>query len=348
MDYYEILGVSKTASKEEIKKAFRALAHKYHPDKKGGDEKKFKQVNEAYSTLSDDTKRAAYDRRGQGGFSGGAGNAGGFDFSQFSGGFGGAQFDVGDIFGDFFGGGESAVPRGRDISVDIEIPFKESIFGAPHHLSLTKMNVCDACKGTGASGGETVQCATCQGKGKIREMQRTILGTFARTRTCETCFGTGSVPKVRCGSCGGVGVRRIASNISFSIPAGIEHGETLRVSGAGEAAPHGETGDLFVRVRVKKDARYEREGSHIIMPLDVKLTDALLGASYTVETLDGEVSVKIPAGVHTGERLRLKGKGVPIRGGARGDFFILIRIPIPAKLSREAKKAVEKLREEGL
>ncbi len=353
MDYYQILGVSKQATKDEIKKAFRTLAHKYHPDKKGGDEKKFKEIGEAYAVLSDDKKRAEYDAYGKagGGASAGQGGGfGGFDFSGFQQGQGGFEFDMGDVFGDIFGGGRrERTPRGRDISVDIELSFKESIFGVKRTLSLHKVGTCSMCNGTGAEkGSELSTCTACGGLGRVQERKQTILGTFASTHRCGTCQGVGKVPKVKCGSCGGAGVRKTQEEFTLSVPAGIEHGEMLRVSGGGEAVAHGMPGDLYVKVHVTQDPRYKKEGVHIVMPLTVKLSDALLGATYTVETLDGPLSVKIPAGIAFGERLRVKGKGVPTQGGSRGDLYFMIHIPIPTKLSKNAKKAIELLQGEGL
>jgi molecular chaperone DnaJ len=357
MDYYKTLGIEKGASKEDIKKAFRKLAHKYHPDKKTGDEKKFKEVSEAYAVLSDDKKRAEYDAYGRtfGGGAGGPQGAGGFgdfDFSQFAGGMGGqgVDFDLGDMFGDMFGGGRQRTRRGRDISIDIQLSFKEAVFGVERKLLLTKMNVCDVCGGSGAKPGtKMVRCGTCNGEGKVHDVRQTMFGTFSTARVCDVCNGKGEVPEEKCGTCAGDGVVRGEVEVPLSVPAGIRDGEMLRLSSAGEAVPGGVPGDLYVKVHVAEDARYHIEGQHIVMPLHVKLSDALLGSSYTVETLDGEMKVKVPAGVDHKERLRVKGKGVPGRsGGARGDLYFEVRIPMPSKLSKKARKAVEVLREEGV
>lgn len=361
-DYYSILGVDKQASKDEIKKAFRKLAHKYHPDKSGGDEQKFKEIGEAYATLSDDKRRAEYDAYGRtfgsGGSPGQGGSSQGWDFSQFSqgfGGFGGApfgangvEFDLGDIFGDFFGGGRQA-RRGRDISIDVELSFKESIFGVTREVLLMKTGVCKECAGGGAKKGTKLStCTTCNGAGKVHETRQTMLGTFATTRLCATCHGAGKIPETPCTACKGQGVVRQEEALRIAVPAGIEDGEMIRMPGAGEAVSHGAQGDLYVKVHVKQDARFRREGHNIVMPFSIKLTDALLGAVYTVETLDGPLSVTIPQGITHGERLRVKGKGVPQRGGARGDLYISMDIQVPNKLSRKAKQAAEALREEGI
>ncbi len=354
-DYYQTLGVDRNASKEDIKKAFRKLAHQYHPDKQGGDEARFKQINEAYSVLGDEKKRAEYDAYGRtfnGAGAGAQGGFGGFDFSDFAqqGGFGqGVEFDLGDMFGDFFGGRRTRVRRGRDISIDIELSFKESIFGVERSVLLSKIGTCATCEGTGAKSKTDLEtCSKCNGAGKIHEAKQTILGMFSTERVCGYCEGVGKVPKEKCPTCRGEGVQKREEELRIVVPAGIEHGEMIRMTGAGEAIPHGVAGDLYVKIHVKRDARYVREGLNLVMPLSVKLTDAILGAKYTVETLDGPLTVKVPAGITFGERLRVKGKGVPGRQGARGDLYLQADILIPGKLSRKAKEAIEILRAEGI
>ncbi|MES2213298.1 MAG: molecular chaperone DnaJ [Patescibacteria group bacterium] len=360
-DYYESLGVDKKASKEEIKKAFRTLAHKYHPDKKGGDDAKFKEINEAYSVLSDDKKRAEYDTYGRaftgsGGASGaqggGFGGFGDFDFSQFTqGGSGnGMEFDLGDIFGDVFGGGRrTQAKRGRDISIDIELSFEESIFGVERTILLNKISKCDTCGGTGGEkGSEMMTCEICNGRGQIREVKKTFFGQFETTATCEHCHGTGKIPKVKCHTCHGAGVYKKESEIKVQIPAGIDNGEMIRLTGGGEAMSGGQSGDLYIKIYVKKHPLFKKDGSNLVMDLNVKLSDALLGADQPVTTLDGEIKVKIPEGVAIGEILRIKGKGVPYDKNKRGDLLIKLHILIPKKLSKDAKKAVEMLKKEGL
>lgn len=359
-DYYTVLGVDKKASKEEIKKAFHKIAHKHHPDKAGGDAEKFKEASEAYATLSDDKKRAQYDAYGQGfggGAPGGAGQGfGGFDFSGFDPNsihfdFGGAEgFDLGDIFGDMFGGARAArtARRGRDISIDVQIPFKESIFGTERTVMLTKLSVCDACKGSGAKAGSVMDtCKTCSGKGSVHESRRTMFGTFATVVPCRHCEGTGKVPHEPCQSCKGAGVHRGREEIHIAIPAGIEHGEMIRLPGQGEAIKSGTAGDLYVKVHVERDPLWQRDGANLVGPLSIKLTEALLGGERMLETPHGPLSFAIPAGSKTGDVLRLKGKGVPMRGRI-GDILVRLEVIIPAKLSRAARVHVEGLREEGL
>ena len=354
-DYYQILGLEKGASKEEIKKAFRKLAAKYHPDKKTGDEEKYKEVTEAYAVLSDDKKKAEYDAYGQS-FSGGAGGGcGGFSWQDFQnaagGGFGGGQafeFDLNDIFESFGFGGGHRKARGRDISIDINLSFKDAVFGTTRKVLITKNSECDECAGTGAKKGAGMEtCPTCSGQGKMRETRQTIMGDFTTVRECSTCHGTGKVPKERCPHCAGTGVTKKEEEIVIKIPAGISDGEVIRMPGRGEAVPQGEPGDLYVKVHVEPHPTIKREGYNLVSKLPVKLTDALLGAVYSVETLDGKMDIKIPAGISNGELIRIKGKGVPNRRG-RGDFMVKVIVATPKKLSRKAKKLIEELKEEGI
>ncbi len=361
-NYYDILGIQKNTSKDEIKKVFRTLAHKYHPDKRGGDEAKFKEVNEAYSVLSDDKKRAEYDAYGRV-FSGGAGGGGaegaegfeGFDFSNFAsgqgfgGGANGFEFDLGDIFSDFFGGQRERARRGRDISIDVELSFSESIFGTERRILLSKTTTCDTCKGSGAKPGAKMEtCKTCNGKGKIRENRRSIFGPVQTTKTCEECEGKGLVPSEKCAVCHGSGVTRKQGEIVVKVPVGIEDGEVVRLGGAGEAIREGAAGDLYVKIHVTKHPLFRREGSNLVMDLSVKLSSALLGDEYTIETLDGKVTVKIPEGIKPGEILRLRGKGIPLDRSKRGDLLIKINIDLPQKLSKDAKKLIEELKRQGI
>ncbi len=355
-DYYEILGIQKSASKDEVKRAFRKLASKYHPDKKTGDEAKFKEISEAYSTLSDDKKRAEYDTYGRSFAGGGAGPQGG-QWGGFQGGFNGAgaEFDLNDIFenfGDIFGGGMRGGgrrnARGNDISVDIELSFKEAVFGTKRTLRLMKNNTCGACKGSGAQdNSEMVTCTTCNGNGKIRETRQSILGQFATVRECSVCLGTGKIPKVKCGVCAGIGVKRTEETIDIVVPSGIEHGEMIRMTGRGEALKGGTPGDLYVKIHVQRHSAITRNDTTLETVIRVKLSDALLGGTHGVETLDGVIDIKIPEGVKHGEILRIKGKGVPV-GSSRGDFHVKVAIDLPQKLSRTARKLVEELKREGL
>jgi molecular chaperone DnaJ len=351
-DYYKVLGVSKGASKEDIKKAFHKLAHKYHPDKAGGDEARFKEASEAYSVLSDDKKRAEYDSYGRvfsgGGAPGGQG-FGGFDFSGFQGAAGFEDFDLGDIFGEFFGGGRKRTLRGRDISIDLELTFKEAVFGIERRVLLTKMSACDECKGTGAEKGTEMEtCTACNGNGKVHESRSSMFGQFTSVRECAVCRGTGKVPKIKCKVCKGAGILKKQEEVVIRVPSGINNGEMIRLSGAGEAIAGGVPGDLYIKIHVHPDTLFTKEGNNLVTTLNVKLTDALLGADYSLLTLDGDtIQVKVPQGVAFGEILRVKGKGVP-EGGRRGDLLVKIHIDIPKKLSGSAKKAIEDLKNEGV
>jgi len=348
-DYYEVLGVDKKASKDDIKKAFHKLAHKYHPDKSSGDADKFKELSEAYSILSDDKKRAEYDSYGQTfGGQGGAG-FGGFDFSQFQDAFnGGMGFDMGDIFGDFFGGAGGA-RRGRDISIDLEISFRDSVFGTKRSVLLAKVGECDTCHGSGAKPGTSLEtCKTCNGAGRVHETTNSVFGQINMQRQCRTCHGAGKVPKEKCATCQGQGVYRKQEEVEIVVPAGIEGGEMIRLTHAGEAVQNGPSGDLYIKIHVTPDRRYKKEGSNIVSDLSVKLSDALLGAEYQVETLDGIETVTVPAGVTHGETLSIKGKGIPSSRGKRGDFVVKVKINLPQKLSKTAKGLIEKLKEEGI
>ncbi len=354
-DYYDILGVQKGASEEEIKSAFRKMAHKYHPDKKGGDEKKFKEASEAYAVLSDKKKRAEYDTYGKTFAGGGApgGGFGGFDFSNFQGfqGQGGQsfEFDLGDIFGEFFGGqGGARQKRGRDISIDIELTFKESVFGAERRVLVSKVSTCTACEGSGAKKGTKMKnCAACNGKGEVQETRSTFFGTFATARVCPTCHGRGQVPETPCDVCRGAGVAKQEEEIHIKIPAGVSNGEMIRMPQKGESVPGGGAGDLYVKLHVQQDSAYTREGYNLVMVLPIKLTDALLGGQYHIKTLDGDQKIDVPAGIVHGEIVRVKGLGVP-HGRTRGDLLVRIDIEFPKKLSKNAREYIEKLRGEGL
>lgn len=349
-DYYQILGLNRNASAEEIKRAFHKLAHKYHPDKKGGDEAKFKEVNEAYQILIDEKKRQQYDHIG-GDF------AGNWDFGNFtqsdSGGF---QFDLGDLFGDLFGtrggagsGHGTRKRRGRDISVDIQISFAESVFGTERQVLINKISACQLCGGDGAKPGtKTKTCSACNGKGRLHDTRRSFLGVFTVARECSACGGDGQVPETACAACGGAGVVSRAEEIKIAVPPGVDNGEMIRLAGQGEAVSRGVPGDLYVRLRVEKHRTIKRDGSDLRQDLEVKLTDALLGAEYQVETLDGPLLVKIPAGVTAGEILRLRERGVPYRTGKRGDFLLTIKIKMPGRLSRRAKELIEELKKDGI
>lgn len=343
-NYYDILGVDKKATTEDIKKAFRKLAQQHHPDK-GGDENTFKEITEAYSILSDDRKRREYDNYGQ--TFGAGGGPQGFDFnSQF------AEFDLSDLFegfGDIFGGGRQRVKRGRDISMDIEITFKESVLGTKRSVLITKVGTCDTCEGSGAKPGTKIDdCATCNGQGKVRETRNSPLGAFTSVRTCPHCEGTGKVPKEKCGNCGGRGVVRKEEEIKLEIPRGIDGGEMIRMPGQGEAVKGGVPGDLYVKVHVKPHPTFKKQGANLVMSLPVKLTDALLGTTVSVTTIDDKtLDVKVPPMSDPEETLRIRGKGIEFEGGS-GDLLIHVRVVLPRKLSGKTKKVIEELRSEGL
>lgn len=358
-DYYNVLGVSKNASKEEIKKAFRKLAHKHHPDKSGGNDADFKKVNEAYQVLSDDKKRAEYDRYGKvfsDGAGAGAGAQGGaWDFGGFSAGGQGQSFDgdLGDIFGDLFnfGGAQSGNRRrrGRDISIDIELTFEESIFGTVRKVLLSKLSPCEKCGGEGKEQGSKMKtCTFCNGEGRLRETKQSFFGTFASVRECEKCFGKGKIPEKMCPDCKGKGITNRSEEISISIPSGIQNGEMIKLTGQGEAIPHGMAGDLYVKIHVATSKQFRREGNNLLMDLDIKFSEAILGSKKEINTLDGAVHIKIPKGIDSGEILRIRGKGVPMGGNRRGDLLIKIIVKTPKNLSKNAKSLIANLQEEGI
>lgn len=351
-NYYDILGIAKGASEDDIKKAFRKLAQKYHPDKKGGDEAKFKEVSEAYAVLSDKKKRAEYDTYGKTFAGGGQQGFGGFDFSNFQG-FGGNgqafEFDLGDIFSEFFNQGGQRNGRARDISIDIELPFRDAVFGTERRILISKMGVCNVCAGTGAkAGSKMTTCQTCNGKGSLRETRNSIFGAFTQERLCPRCKGKGEIPETPCETCRGEGIVKREEEIHVVVPAGVDDGEMIRMPGRGEATSAGTAGDLYVKLHVRPDPRFARDGNNLVTTLSVKLSDALLGGSYNAPTLDGDEKIDIPAGVSHGEVIRVRGKGIPHGRGSRGDLMVKIDIQFPKKLSRQARETIEKLREEGL
>jgi len=366
-DFYDLLGVSKGASDADIKKAYRKAAHKYHPDKDGGDEAKFKEVNEAYQTLSNKEKRAQYDQFGQtfGGASGPGnggqpGGTGGFDPSQFGGQAGGGGFEFnfggdggqggfGDIFGDMFGGGGGqarAREAGRDIQVEAEISFGEMVTGITKTFEIYKGVECDLCHGSGgAPGSKENECSDCHGAGHVQKHMQTILGTIAQNVRCPKCQGRGKSFEKNCNKCGGDGRVKDTVKIDVEIPAGIQSGQTISLSGRGEAGKNGTTsGDLFVTVAVTPSDRFEREGDHVVTQEHISFAQAALGDKITVETVEGPVKMKIPAGTQSGEIYRIKGKGVPhLQSIGRGNHMVTVIVDIPTKLSRKQKKAIQDL-----
>jgi len=361
-DYYSILGVSKTANDDEIKKAFRRLAHEHHPDK-GGDASKFKDINEAYQVLGDKQKRATYDQfgsaafenggAGQGGFGGGFGGfpGGGFDFNFQGGDFGDLNDVLGEMFG--FGGGRGGrrEKRGQNIEVDVELSFREAVFGADKTLKLYRQLKCEHCKGEGAEPGTKVnECKTCGGKGQVTHATRTMFGTMQTLAECKDCRGRGKKPEKECTVCGGHGVHRREQSVSIRIPAGVDDGAMLQVSGEGEAsAGGGRPGDLFVRIHVEQHPTFERQGNDIVSEMAIPFTLLTLGGTIQVPTIDGDEAVKIPEGTQNGTMITIRGRGIPYgRSGTRGNHNLKIIADIPRKLSREQKDLLDKLRNTGL
>ncbi len=372
-DYYNILGISKGASADEIKKAYRTLAHQHHPDKSGGDEAKFKEINEAYQVLSNPQKRQQYDQYGQtfeqaqrqGGFGGGAGGFSWDDFARAgsTGGFQGQNVnfdfgDLGDVFGDLFGfGGGSRSKRaqrarqGGDIQTEMNIEFREAVFGVEKIVDLYKLSTCSHCHGNGAEPGTKIEtCPTCGGSGQVRQVQQTILGAFQSVGVCPTCQGEGKKASKKCKECGGSGRVKATEKIKVEIPAGISDGETIRLSGKGEAGTHGShAGDLYITMRVKADRDFKREGDNIISEISITFSQAALGTKVPVLTLDGEVMLHIPSGTQSGKVFKLGGKGVPhLRSRGRGDHLVTVTVVTPPHLSREQKKILEELQQTGL
>ncbi|MEN8252435.1 MAG: molecular chaperone DnaJ [Patescibacteria group bacterium] len=359
-DFYEILGVSKDASDADIKKAYRKMAHKHHPDKDGGDEAKFKEANEAYQTLSDKNKRSQYDQFGQTfeGAGGPGGGAGGFDFSDFQNAAGGQGFEfnfggggggMGDMFSDMFGGGgRRGGNRGQDVQVDVQIDFSEVIKGAIKEISVYKAVNCDKCSGSGGEPGSKEEtCKTCDGKGHVQKTMQTILGTIAQQAVCDDCMGKGKTYDEKCSKCKGAGHYREEVKESVDIPAGINDGQSIMIGGKGEVGAGGApAGDLIVTVYVKTDERFVREGNNITSTAHVNFAQATLGDKINIETVDGEVKMKVPAGTQSGEVYKIRGKGIPrLQGIGRGDHLVEIIVDVPTKLSRKEKKLVEQLRD---
>ncbi len=368
-DYYELLGVSKSASQEEIKKAFRKLAHEHHPDKKSGDEAKFKEINEAYQVIGSEEKRKQYDQFGSaynsaGGFNAGQGFGGGFNWQDFarqnsSGGFSfnSEDIDLGDIFGDVFGfgGGRSRAGRartsvGEDIEIVLTIDFKEAIFGAEKLIYLEKNDTCDGCQGSGAEAGSKIStCPECKGAGQIRQTQRTIFGNIATNVVCGTCHGAGEKPEKFCSKCHGSGRVKNKKEIKISIPAGIDENQQIKISGAGHAGEKKiRAGDLYVSFKINPDKKFVRQGQNILTKLSIDFVQAALGDKIEIETLDGVVSLKIPEGTQTGKVLSLSNKGVPElnRPNRRGDMLVEVVVKTPERISRQGKKLLEELKNE--
>ena len=349
-DYYEVLGVSKGASEDELKKAFRKEAKKYHPDLHPGDkeaEAKFKEVNEAYEVLSNPEKRQKYDQFGHAGvdpnFGAGAGGGGFNDFGDI----------FSDIFGGFggFGGGRRNGPRrGNDVRQVVNISFEEAAFGCKKKINITKMDTCDTCHGTGAKPGTSAQtCQNCHGTGQVQTQQRTILGYMTNVTTCPHCQGTGKIIKDPCRDCRGTGKVRKSKTVEINIPAGIDDGQTIQLTGQGEPGEKGgPTGDLLITVRVRPHEIFKRRDNDIFLEMPITFVQAALGATLTVPTLDGAVEYDIPEGTQSETRFRLRGKGVPfIRGKGRGDQYVTVKVEVPKNLSSKQKELLREFDEDS-
>lgn len=349
-DYYELLGIPRNAKKEEIKKAYHKLAHKYHPDKSGGDAEKFKEINEAYQILTNDKKRAEYDRYGRVFSDWNGGNGGeeseGFNFGGFEG------FDLSDIFENFFGGGgtrRQKTERGRDIFIDIEITFKETAYGTKRRVVLNKPSLCDICHGSGAEPNtEILACEVCGGTGQIKEIRKSLFGTITSLAECTKCKGNGKIPKEYCKNCRGAGVIKKSEEITIEIPAGIENGEMIKVTGKGEVVTRGINGDLYIKVHVAKDAVFSREGHNILMNLDIPISQAILGGERIVNLFGESLKIKIPQGIDSEDILKIRGKGIVYNNKARGDLLIRAKVRTPKKLSKKARELIEELKKEGI
>ncbi|MBI4122076.1 MAG: molecular chaperone DnaJ [Parcubacteria group bacterium] len=364
-DYYNILGVGKNASEEDIKKAFRKLAHQHHPDKAGGNVEKFKEINEAYQVLGNADKRRQYDQFGSsfdqfGGMPGGGAGVNWADFMRQAGnGQGGMNFDFGDIdlgdmFSSAFGFGSrrrqpSGPQRGQDLQADITLEFDEAVAGVKRAIALTRQRTCPTCSGNGAEpGSRIVTCETCKGSGQTVSAQRTPFGVFQTRTVCRTCGGAGQTPEKPCKACRGRGVAEERTELGLNIPAGIDDGETIRVTGEGETGlKGGAAGDLYVRVQVRQSKKFVRRGYDIVSRQTISFPAAALGESLKIETIDGFADLTVPAGTQSGTVLKMKGQGVTrLNGRGRGDHLVEITVQTPTSVSRQARKLLEELKDE--
>jgi len=351
-DYYEILGISKNASADEIKKAFRKQAVQHHPDK-GGDEAKFKELNEAYEVLKDPSKKQRYDQFGHAGV---GGNGGGNPFEGFgSQGSQGAHFDfgdlgLGDIFGSFFGGGQQSQQqgprRGRDVETEVALDFEAAIFGTETKLHLSLDDECSHCKGSTVEPGFSMKtCDACKGAGQQTRLMNTIFGQIQQAVVCEKCKGRGKVPEKVCTVCRGKGTERKKQEITLKVPAGIDDGATIRLREHGEAVANGAKGDLYVHIRVKPHKKFTREGDLLLSDEHISMVEAALGTEMEVETVDGPLTMKIPAGTQSGTDFKLSEHGVPhMRGSSRGAHIVTIHVDTPMKLNKKQKELLEEFR----
>ncbi len=357
MDYYQVLGLSKNANQEEIKKAYRKLAHQYHPDK-GGDTEKFKQISEAYQVLSNSEKRDQYDKygrvfEGQQGGGPSAGSGQGFDFN----GFDINDFNLGDIFGDVFGfgggrGKSKARNKGDDIEIEIKLDLKDVLFGLKKSIFLGKMANCKRCNGTGGEPNTKVkECFTCRGEGEVQELRKTMFGQVARFVVCPECKGQGKIPEKPCNVCSGEGRVKEDQKIELNIPAGVDSGQVLKLEGAGDAGIRGEkAGDLYIKVLVKNHPVFQRKGDDLIAEKEITFSQAALGGDIDIKTLDEKnISLKIPSGLQTGKVFKISGKGITHFGGwGKGNLYVKLVIKTPEKLNKKQKELLEQLKKEGV
>lgn len=368
-DYYDILGISRDASEDEIKKAYRKMAHKYHPDKESGDEQKFKEINEAYQVLSDPQKRQQYNQFGSnfdqaGGFGGSGGFSGaqGFSFEDMfnqagfsGGGFSSAGGGFEDVFSEMFGGGGRSQRRrprrGNDLEIKLSLTLEEAHNGITKEVPVTKHASCSTCDGSGAEPGHGLKtCPSCQGHGHVNQRVQTILGTFAQKQVCPTCQGRGQIPEKVCHTCHGTGMEKRTENVELTIPAGINEGQTLELQGKGEAAPHGgQPGNMYVHISIDPHEQFTRKGDDILYTHYVPYTSLVFGDKVSIPTLDGEVEMKVPKKTSSGEEFRLRNKGVnKLQKRGQGDMYVTVEAQMPSKISRKAKQLLKDLQAEGL
>lgn len=363
-DYYEVLGVAKSATQDEIKRAFHKLAHKYHPDK-GGDERKFKEINEAYQVLSDQQKRAQYDQYGRV-FENGQAGGNPFEGQGFNWSWGNRpqgediEFDfsnIGDVFEEFFGGqgrraSKKDAKRGKDIQVDIEIPLEKTLKEFAEKISISKQVACHRCGGNGAEPGTKIkECSACGGKGQVHQVKKTVFGSYTAMGPCPECKGEGTIPEKPCNVCRGEGRTKGEEVIEITIPAGIDANQVIKVEGKGEAGRKGaKAGNLFARIYIKKHPIFERKGDDLFSIADIAFSQAVMGDEIEIKSLEGtNLLVQIPQGTESGKILRISGKGIPHYGSyGRGNMYIELRIKTPKKITKEQRKLLDELRKEGL
>jgi len=361
-DYYKILGVNKDASEEEVKKAYRKMAHQHHPDKKTGDEAKFKEINEAYQVLSDKKKRHQYDTYGstfEGGVPPHGGGGGGFGGFEWNVDFGNGGFPFGDVFGDFFGFGgarghgreHARQTKGEDIQISLGITLEDSAFGIEKEISLEKDALCSHCAGSGAEPKtEIISCHQCHGTGQVEARHKTAFGIIMQRAVCQECRGTGKIPKHKCKVCAGAGIKKEKETINFKIPHGIDSNEVFKIIGKGNATPYGGlAGDLYVIANIASHKLFEREGNDLYMTLPVNFSQAVFGDKVEIQTLYGAVYLHVPASIQSGAVIKISGKGMPKKSGfGKGDLLVRIQLKTPAKLSRRQKELFEELKKEDL